>query len=93
MGLDNSDNSHFQPRKVEFFSQKGLKVRDVACGENHTVAVTTDNQVWTWGFGGQYDNALLNYFCTRTGALGTGLRYHRFTPGNVDGVSELGAVK
>jgi len=35
-----NDNSVINPKRVEFFKQNGLKVIDVACGENHTIALT-----------------------------------------------------
>ena len=35
-----SAESHTIPKLVEFFKNNNLKVKDVACGEQHTVAVT-----------------------------------------------------
>ena len=40
-----------QPRLVERLSKH--KVIDIAMGEYHTVALTDDGNVWTWGYGGK----------------------------------------
>ncbi len=33
-----------------------MKVVQVTLGENHTVALTDDGDVWTWGWGGRSTN-------------------------------------
>ncbi len=45
------DNSYIGKNKPTFISIEGnRKVIQVSCGEFHTAAVTTDNQVYTWGW-------------------------------------------
>lgn len=34
------DKAVVNPKRVDFFKKNGLKVIDVACGENHTIALT-----------------------------------------------------
>ena len=38
---------------VEYFAKKNKKVVDAAIGEYHTVALTSDGSVYTWGYGGK----------------------------------------
>lgn len=60
MGHNDGEKTHITPKLVEFFSKKALKVTQVAIGENHTVALTHDGDVWTWGYGGRSSNFLVN---------------------------------
>jgi len=49
----------------------GLKVVDVALGEYHSMALTDDERVWTWGYAGK--KGLFNWMYTQeVGALGHG---------------------
>jgi alpha-tubulin suppressor-like RCC1 family protein len=57
---------------VEFFSEKELKVTDAVIGEHHTIVVTEDGDIWSWGFGGSYDFSPLDWINPRVGALGSG---------------------
>jgi len=42
---------HFEPQKVKFFEDHGLKVTQIAAGITHTVALADDGNVYTWGQG------------------------------------------
>jgi alpha-tubulin suppressor-like RCC1 family protein len=44
-------DAFFTPERVDFFQQHNLKVEQVACGINHTVALCDNGQVYTWGQG------------------------------------------
>ena len=48
LGIGSKENS-LTPTKVDFFRERGLKVRDVAVGDKHMCAITEDGSVWTWG--------------------------------------------
>jgi len=50
---DESETRFDKPKKVEHFEKAHLKVKDVAVGEYHTMALTEDGSVWTWGYGGK----------------------------------------
>lgn len=39
------------PVKMPFFDQNGFKVKEIACGDLHCIALTTCNRVFTWGCG------------------------------------------
>eukprot|EP01116_Phalansterium_solitarium_P014663 TRINITY_DN32419_c0_g1_i1.p1 TRINITY_DN32419_c0_g1~~TRINITY_DN32419_c0_g1_i1.p1 ORF type:complete len:493 (+),score=226.16 TRINITY_DN32419_c0_g1_i1:131-1609(+) len=41
-----------EPTRIAKFAKDGVKVVDVTCGNNHTVALTDKNAVYSWGFGG-----------------------------------------
>lgn len=51
-GTEN-DIRYDNPRLVEFFAKRDKSVVDVALGEYHTVALTDDGGVYTWGYGGK----------------------------------------
>jgi len=36
-----------EPGRIEFF--KGMKLQSVACGGLHTIALTKDNKLYSWG--------------------------------------------
>src|SRR3972149_6301499 len=54
-------------------------VASIAAGSDHAFAVTTDGDVWAWGYGG-------------SGALGTGDRGNQTTPVRVAGLSGVYVV-
>lgn len=37
------------PRKVPFFETERITIRDVACGENHVVAIAENGAIYYWG--------------------------------------------
>jgi len=49
LGYDDSYGSQFTPKKVEALA--GIVIVDVACGEDHTCAVTSTGSILTWGKG------------------------------------------
>ena len=54
LGHGNEEDIRFdQPKIVAKFEQLGLKVIDVALGDYHTLALTEDGNVWTWGYAGK----------------------------------------
>ena len=54
LGQGNENNvKHDSPVLVSRFESMGLKVVDVALGQSHTIALTEDGNVWTWGYAGK----------------------------------------
>lgn len=49
LGIGNEDSS--VPLKIDFFSDNDIKIKDFSCGSNHTLLLTEDNQVYSWGNG------------------------------------------
>ena len=88
LGHGNEKNVAFnQPRLVERLSKH--KVIDIAMGEYHTVALTDDGNVWTWGYGGK--KGFFNWMYTQeVGALGHGDVEPCFTPKKVAFFEENG---
>lgn len=84
LGHDSTFNSFYEPKQVDFFKTKNLKVKDVACGEHHTIAVTENGEVYSWGYGGTWDCTVRDYLLPRSGALGSGNNKHRFVPESVN---------
>ncbi|KAG8383900.1 hypothetical protein BUALT_Bualt04G0062200 [Buddleja alternifolia] len=70
LGLGTTEDS-LVPRKIEAF--KGISVKMVAAGAEHTAAVTEDGELYGWGWG-------------RYGNLGLGDRDDRLVPGKVSTV-------
>jgi len=58
---------HFEPEKVKFFNDHGLKVKQIAAGITHTVALADDGNVYSWGQG-------------LYGVLGNGANSHSLLP-------------
>ena len=50
MGHGDIENS-FIPKKIKFFEEKGIKIKDIACGIRHCVVLTEQGDVYTWGRG------------------------------------------
>jgi alpha-tubulin suppressor-like RCC1 family protein len=42
-----------QPVLVNYFIKNNKRVVDVALGEYHTLVLTDDGSVYTWGYGGK----------------------------------------
>ncbi len=63
----NDKTPYFIPKKVDFFKEEGLKVDKIAAGMYHSVCVTEDGNLFTWGKG-------------LYGALGNGSNQYNLTP-------------
>ena len=72
LGQGNENNVHHNsPVLVSKFQKLGLKVVDVALGEYHSMALTDDGGVWTWGYAGK--KGFFNWmYSQEIGALGHG---------------------
>ena len=62
-----------QPKLVEYFSKNNIKIKDVVAGERHTIALTEDGEVYTWGFGRKNINFLMKIFMNPSGPTGHGV--------------------
>lgn len=78
LGQKNEEDALDTPVMISQFKNMGLKVKDVALGEYHTMAMTDDGNIWTWGYGGK--QWIPNFIATKCGALGHGDRKHHFSP-------------
>lgn len=80
-GLGHSDGaSTMHPTLVEFPVSEDLKFTQVSCGDEHTLALTEDGEVWVWG-SGEY------------GRLGNGWHSDALTPEPVEVLSALSGCK
>lgn len=89
LGHNDGEVSHVRPKLVEFFKKNGLKVADVDIGEHHTVALTDDGDVFTWGYGGKSRSYLLQLLAPSFGALGHGGNQDRHIPTPVETLRDL----
>jgi hypothetical protein len=54
LGHGNEDNVNFnQPKLVEYFAKNNIKIRKVCMGDFHTLALSEDGNVYSWGYGGK----------------------------------------
>ena len=61
LGHGNEDNVNFnQPKLVEYFTKNNIKIKQVCMGDFHTMALSEDGSVYTWGYGGK--KGFLNLF-------------------------------
>ena len=81
LGHGNEKNVKFRnPKLVEGLANH--KVVDVVLGEYHTMALTDDGSVWTWGYGGKA--GFFNWmYAQEVGALGHGDIKPTFVPKRV----------
>ena len=42
---------HFNPKRVEFFKEEGIKINSIAAGNYHCVAVSDNDLMYNWGRG------------------------------------------
>lgn len=84
LGQGNETDAKFDsPKLVDYFTKKGRKVVDVALGEYHSVALTDDGSVYTWGYAGKV--GFFNWmYSQEVGALGHGDKKPTFTPKKVE---------
>jgi alpha-tubulin suppressor-like RCC1 family protein len=52
-GFDLENISYKKPRLVKFFKNENLKVKKVTLGLNHSLALTEDGNLFSWGWGGK----------------------------------------
>jgi alpha-tubulin suppressor-like RCC1 family protein len=45
--------SHNEPHLVDYFVKNNIKVKKVCMGDFHTLVLTEDGDVYTWGYGGK----------------------------------------
>lgn len=57
---------------VDFFKNKNISIADVVCGDNFTVALTTDGDVYTFGYGGKSKYSFLTSKLNKAWGLGLG---------------------
>ncbi|CAH1792116.1 unnamed protein product [Owenia fusiformis] len=69
LGVEEADEEVLLPLQVPFFAENPVEM--VSCGQSHVVALTRDNQVYTWG-------------CGEFGRLGHGDEDDRMEPTKVD---------
>lgn len=70
------------PQKVQYFADKGIKVKTCKVGEYHTVVLTENGEVYTWGYGGK--EGYFSWMVSQeVGALGHGDRKPFFVPRKV----------
>lgn len=60
------------PKLVEYFHKKNIKVKEALCGEKHTIVLTEDGLVYTFGHGGARKNKFMNWFVSNASPLGHG---------------------
>jgi len=54
LGHGNSlDISLHKPRLVSYFSENKIKIQKISLGEYHTLALTDDGDLYSWGWGGK----------------------------------------
>lgn len=72
-----------KPKLVESLAKENVKVKDVQLGEYHTLVLTEDGDVWTWGYGGK--KGFFNWmYAQEVGALGHNNLEPYFKPKKVD---------
>ena len=42
---------YFEPKKVEYFEKNNIKIKKITAGLYHTVALSTEGKLYTWGRG------------------------------------------
>ncbi len=82
LGHGNEKNvPHTEPKLVEYFSKNNIKISKVCMGDFHTMALSDDGSVYTWGFAGK--KGFMNMFFSEAGALGHGDKNDTFIPKKV----------
>lgn len=74
LGNGTKDNQK-EPKIISYFQKKGIKIKEALCGDRHTIALTHDGQVYTFGNGGKARGAIWNFynvFASKASPLGHG---------------------
>lgn len=58
------------PKKIEYFAKNGIHIKDVALGNYHTIALSTEGKVYTFGCGKEVK--AISMFTNDVGAIGHG---------------------
>ncbi len=74
--------SHNEPKLVEYFKKNNIKIKKTCLGDYHSLALSTDGSLYSWGFGGE--KGYLGFFRRDPGALGQGDWKHCFTPKRIN---------
>lgn len=61
-----------EPKIVDYFEKKNIKVKEALSGEHHTIVLTEDGHVYTFGHGGKRSNSIMNLFVSKASPLGHG---------------------
>ena len=80
------------PQSVEFFQKYNLKVVDVAVGENHTLAMTENGDLWSFGRGNKDVAFFLKPFMNTMGPLGHPDKLDQFLPKKIVAFNNLPKV-
>lgn len=80
LGLGNENSvSYVNPAELTYFTKHNIRIKDIALGEQHSVFLSENGEVFTCGYGG--DSSLLSFFRTnKAGALGHGTKVHLGLP-------------
>ena len=74
--LGHGDHNDLEkPKLVDYFEKKGIKIKQALCGEYHTIVLSEDGKVYTFGNGGKKKGAiwnLYNVFASKASPLGHG---------------------
>lgn len=72
--LGHGDSLHrAMPKKVGYFAKNGIKIKQIAAGRYHSVALSEEGDIYTWGRGAY-------------GTLGTGKKSPSNTPAIIEDV-------
>jgi RCC1 and BTB domain-containing protein len=86
LGHGKSGEVTTRPNVVSYFRDNNLKVKDVACGKYHTLALTDNGELFSWGWGGQTANVIKRALQPSGGALGHGYTGNKAGPTNIEGL-------
>jgi len=92
LGLNITGGLVMKPTLVSFFKTNNQRVIDVACGKDHTVALTEGGDVYTWGHGGRR-GFLRELLQPAIGPLGHGVNTHRSVPTAVEALRGLPPIQ
>ena len=68
---DEKSVPHHSPKIVKWFKDHNIKIKDIALGDLHSIALDSNGNTYTWGYGGK--KGLFNWiYSQQVGALGHG---------------------